>query len=93
MATYKHPLNGHRVKVGSLGPFLGALVFGALYFLYKGSVKHFFLYILLAPLTLGLSMLLYPFKARAILERMYLEKGYKREGAEEGTRIFGLRLW
>ena len=76
MATYENPHNGKRVTVGSLGPFLGALLFGGFYFLVKGSVKHFFISWLVAICTVGVSWLFYPFFAPGIIRRMYEDKGY-----------------
>lgn len=78
MPRYQHPLNQHTIRIGYIGPFFWSLLFGALYFLVKGIYKHFFLYVILAFFTIGISMLIYPFRARKIVERHYLEKGYER---------------
>ena len=77
MATFQNPMNNHSVAVGTIGPFIWTLLFGALYFLVKGSLKHFLLSIILAALTVGISWLIYPFFAPRILRNMYLEKGYR----------------
>ena len=77
MATFENPANGYHVKVGTLGPFIWTLLFGALYFLVKGSFKHFLLGIILGMCTLGISWLIYPFFSPGIIRRMYLEKGYR----------------
>ncbi len=74
MTTFENALNGHRVEVGTFGPFIWTLIFGALYFLLKGSIKHFLLSIILAVFTVGISWLIYPFFAPGILRNMYLVK-------------------
>ena len=77
MATFENPMNNYRVTVGTFGPFFWCLLFGPLYFLVKGSLKHFLLSILLAIITLGICWLIYPFFAPGIIRNMYLEKGYR----------------
>lgn len=79
MARFVHPLNDHRVRVGTLGPFLWCVLFGSLYFLFVGNVKHFFLSAFFAVITFGVSWAIYPFFAPSIRRRMYLEKGYRQE--------------
>ena len=78
MTTFENPMNNHRVTVGTWGPFFGSFFFGCLYFLAKGSIKHFLLGLILALITIGISWLIYPFFAPGIIRNMYLEKGYKK---------------
>jgi len=80
MAVFEHPINSHRVRVGTLGPFIGSLLFGSLYFLYKGSYKHAILSAIVAIITCGVGWLIYPFFAPRIIRNMWLEKGYRQIG-------------
>ena len=91
MAVYENPLNGKRVTVGSLGPFLGALFFGGFYFLVKGSVKHFFVSWLVAICTVGVSWLIYPFFAPGIIRRMYEDKGFVQMSGGSPSRKSGMK--
>ena len=77
MAAFENSANNHRVEVGTFGPFIWTLLFGALYFLVKGSFKHFLLGIIAAIITVGISWFIYPFFAPGIIRNMYLEKGYR----------------
>ena len=77
MATFENPLNNHQVIVGTGGPFVGCLFFGAIYFLFKGNFKHCILSIVVAICTLGVGWFIYPFFAPGIIRNMYLEKGYR----------------
>ena len=76
MARMINPINNYSVHVGIIGPFIGCLLFGSFYFLYKGSLKHFCLSAFLAIITFGFSWLLYPLFAPSIVRNMYREKGY-----------------
>lgn len=77
MTTFKNPTNGYRVKVGTLGPFLGCLFFGFIYFLIRGCIGHAVVSFILAFSTMGLSWMIYPFFAPGIVRKMYLEKGFR----------------
>lgn len=68
--------NESRVVVDTLGPFLWCLVFGPLYFLAKGNVKHAILSLSAALLTMEISWFIYPFFAPGIIRSMYFDKGY-----------------
>lgn len=57
-------------------PFLWCLLFGGLYFAYKGIWTHAVVGICLALLTAGISWLLYPFFAKEIVRKHYLSKGW-----------------
>jgi hypothetical protein len=57
-------------------PFINSALFGALYYLLKGSVRHTVLYVVAALLTGGLSMLVYPFFTKRILRGHYGRKGF-----------------
>ena len=79
---YKNPANGYVEQISPMS-WLWCLIFGALYFAYKGIWTHVVVSLVLAPMTLGLSWLVYPFFARSIIENSYLRKGwigFDREG-------------
>ena len=81
--TFEHPQNGYRVRVNDGASFILTLLFGGFYFLARGSVRHFFLGLLLGLLTFGLSWLVYPFFAAGILRNMYFERGYNEVPTED----------
>jgi len=58
-------------------PFIWCLIFGSLYFIYKGIWVHAIISLILAVVTMGLSWLIYPFFASTILENNYLKNGWK----------------
>ena len=74
---YEQPSNGYRVQVSDGACFLWTLLFGGLFFLVRGSVRHFFIGFILGACTFGISWLIYPFFASGILRTMYLERGYR----------------
>ena len=80
MATFKNTRNGYKQSVTQSGAFLGCLVFGAIYFAYKGVWKHFFIGWLAAFCTLGISWLVYPFFAYQCVRHSYLERGWQEVG-------------
>ncbi len=75
METYKHK-SGLTETVDGWSVFWSFL-FGWMYYLVKGSVKHAVLYIVLALTTLSISCFIYPFFTRNILHKKYLLSGYK----------------
>ena len=75
--SFEHPSNGYRVTVSDGACFVWTLLFGGLFFLVRGNVRHFVIGFILGACTLGISWLLYPFFASGILRTMYLERGYR----------------
>ena len=78
---FKNPANDY-IESSSV-PFLWCLLFGALYFAVKGIWSHFFIYILVACCTLGLSMLVYPFFAKGIVYKAYARRGWEQVGGAQ----------
>ena len=83
-ARFRNPVNGYTVTVGSVGPFLGCLFFGAFYFAFRGVWRHFLFSIglvLVLAFTTGpgalVPWLIYPFFAPGIVRRNYLDRGWK----------------
>lgn len=74
MMTFKNPKNGYRES--SSAPFLWALLFGSLYFAVKGAWGHALVSAVLAILTAGISWLIYPFLASAVVQASYLRRGW-----------------
>jgi polyferredoxin len=73
---HKNPTNGHEVFGADNWAILWTLLFGPLYFMYKGVWKHFFLSIIIAFMTLGISWLVYIFLAKDIVNNQYLHNGW-----------------
>ena len=73
--VYENPANSYRET--SPASWAWTLFFGGFYFAAKGIWKHFFLYMLAAVLTLGISWLVYPFLAGGIVRTHYLQKGWR----------------
>jgi len=61
----------------SPAPWFWNLIFGPLYWLYKGVYSHFFLEIIVLFLTYGLGWFFYPFFANSILRKYYLRNGWE----------------
>lgn len=61
----------------SSAPFVWALLFGFIYFIYKGIWKHALISFLLLFFTMGLSWLIYPFFASDIVRNNYLKDGWE----------------
>lgn len=76
-STFENPSNGYRVSVSDGSAFIWTLLFGGLYFLARGSTRHFIISWVLAFCTFGLSWLIYPFFAADALRKMYYERGYR----------------
>lgn len=74
---YENTLNGHQIETGNLAWF-GALLFGPLYFLYKGMTAWFFISFFTAIITAGISHFVIPLFVYRIAKNHYGEKGYKR---------------
>lgn len=77
MATFQNPTNGYTQSVGPLTSFAACLVFGVLYFAYKGVWRHAFISFFAAFLTLGISWIIYPFLAYECVRNSYLERGWR----------------
>lgn len=71
---FRNPLNGYEEEVGIAWPW--CLLFGPLYFAAKGVWSHAAISLIVAIATGGLSWLVYPFFARAIVEQHYLRNGW-----------------
>lgn len=57
-------------------PFLWCLLFGIFYFLAKGVWGHAIISLILAMCTAGISWLIYPFFAKGIIRKKYLQNGW-----------------
>lgn len=66
------------IKEDCSAPWLWCFLFGSLYFLFKGIWTHAIIYFIVAMLTGGVSMFIYPFFANAAVEHHYTHKGWKR---------------
>lgn len=78
MARYifENPSNNYR-EYGSGGlAFLFTLLFGCFFFAIKGIWSHFFISLILAIVTVGISWLIYPFFVSGIIKKHYLKKGW-----------------
>lgn len=73
---FRNVINGHTVKFNRWVEFITCLVFGTLYFLYRGHYGHALISLILAVLTSGFSWLIYPFFVEKINEAAYLNKGW-----------------
>lgn len=72
----KHPSSGEVVKAAGNFSWLWAFLFGPFYFGYKGLWGHALLYMFAAFVTLGLSWFVYPFFAKHLVIRRYVEMGW-----------------
>lgn len=72
---FQNPANGYEEEVSNA--FLWALLFGPLYFVVRGVWTHAAAALLLIPVTAGVSWLVYPFLAKKVLRKSYLQKGWK----------------
>lgn len=71
---FRNPANGYEEDVGSAG--LWCLLFGFAYFAAKGVWTHAAASLALAIMTGGLSWFVYPFFARAAVEKNFLRRGW-----------------
>ena len=74
LMIFKNPSNGYQEKVTGFA-FLWALMFGVLYFAYKGVWRHFVIGVILNFVTLGTVWLIYPFFAKIIVVNQYRKSG------------------
>jgi hypothetical protein len=65
------------IKVDITFSWLWTLLFGIFYFAYHKNWKHYFISLLLAIFTNGISWFIYPFFAIPIMRQHFLEQGYK----------------
>ena len=86
MATFRNPLNGYTQSVHPGSAFVGCLLFGVLYFAYKGVWKHALISLAAAFMTVGASWFVYPFFAYGCVRSSYLERGWKEVGAVRSTK-------
>lgn len=78
MAKYfQHPVSGSVVKATGEFSWLWAFLFGPFYFGYKGLWGHAVLYVLAAIVTFCVSWFIYPFFAKGIVVRRYLDMGWR----------------
>jgi hypothetical protein len=87
ITTFESPANGYRVQVSDRAAFCWTLLFGGLYFLARGSIRHFFIGLILGACTFGISWLIYPFLAANILRAMYYERGYREISTEPSPSL------
>ncbi len=84
---FQNPSNGY-VEEANLC-WLWCLLFGFIYFAVKGIWTHAVVSFVLAGITHGFSWLIYPFFAKAIVEKSYLRKGWVKLSdsvLEQGTK-------
>jgi hypothetical protein len=77
MATFRNPINRYTQTVNPRGAFWACILFGSVYFAYKGAWKHALLSLLAAILTFGISWFIYPFCAYGCVTESYLERGWE----------------
>lgn len=77
-AYYRNPANGYVVKATGEFTWLWAFLFGPFYFGYKGLWGHAVLYALAAVVTLCISWFIYPFFAKGLVNKRYLELGWEK---------------
>lgn len=72
---FKNPTNDYVEEASFCG--LWCLLFGCLYFAYKGMWGHAVINLILALCTMGVSHLIYPFFAGEAVRKHYLQRGWK----------------
>jgi len=86
--AFKNPANGY-VEFVNPRSWLFCLLFGPIYFAYKGIWTHVFLSIVLAPITLGVSWLIYPFFVNSIIKGAFSKNGWIEETHSHNYPIHG----
>ena len=76
MTTFKNPENGN-IETITRKDFYWCLLFGFLYFIKKKIWLHAIVSFLLASVTYGISLLIYPFFVKSILQKEYLKRGWE----------------
>ena len=74
MTEFKNPKNGE-IETITRKDFYWCLLFGFLYFIKKKIWFHAVLSFVLSMGTYGISVLIYPFFVKTILQKEYLKKG------------------
>jgi hypothetical protein len=77
-AFFRNPSNGYVVKATGDFTWLWAFLFGPFYFGFKGLWGHSALWVLAAFVTIGWSLLIYPFFAKSLVAKRYQELGWER---------------
>lgn len=72
--AFQNPQNGHIEEAPR--PGLWSLLFGPLYFAYKGAWAGFLIAFAAGLLTFGISHFVVPFFARALVRHAYLGRGW-----------------
>lgn len=80
MAKFRNPSNGYTQSVHPLTAFAGCLLFGVLYFAYKGVWRHAIISFFAALMTFGIAWIIYPFFAYQCVRTAYLERGWQEVG-------------
>ena len=76
---FKNPANGYTETLSV--PFLWCLLFGCFYLAYKGAWVAACMAFVLAIVTGGFSWLIFPFFARGLVRKSYLQRGWIEVGA------------
>ena len=76
MTTFKNPGNGN-IEAITRKDFYWCLLFGFLYFVKKKMWFHAVLSFVLSIGTYGISILIYPFFVKSILQKEYVKKGWE----------------
>ena len=76
MTTFKNPANGN-IEAITRKDFYWCLLFGFLYFVKKKMWFHAVLSFVLSIGTYGISILIYPFFVKSILQKEYVKKGWE----------------
>lgn len=77
---FRNPANGYVETIDKA--WLWCLLFGCIYLAYKGAWMAAVLALLLAFLTGGLSWFVYPFFARQLVAKSYMQRGWQLVGGE-----------
>lgn len=86
-SLFKHPRTGRTVDVGAAP--VSAALFGFLYFAKHRVWKHFWGELLLAPLTGGISWLVYPIYAERIMRQALISRDWTAVPSPEIDRTAG----
>ena len=76
IVIFINPQNNYYEQVADRRSWLRCLVFGPLYWYYKGIFLHALASLVLAVITGGISWLFYPFFTYSIIRYDYLKKGW-----------------
>ena len=76
MTTFKNPENGN-IEAITRKDFYWCLLFGFLYFVKKKMWFHAVLSFVLSIGTYGISVLIYSFFVKSILQKEYLKRGWE----------------